>query len=112
MSQYAIITFTVGDITFRLLPECLGINSMVSMVVLAVVHAILYQLRIKAAAVLLLSALALAIVQNAVRIAGIIAVSLVSYRLATGPVHDFLGYITFAVAALALFRIGDARRMD
>ena len=110
MVQDSIYTFCVGGNVFRLVPECIGINSIVAMAVIVAVYAMVYSLRVRATLLLFVCGMALAIAQNVLRIGVIVAVSLISYDFAVGPVHVFCGYITFALAVFIVFLIGDKLR--
>jgi exosortase/archaeosortase family protein len=110
MVQDSIYTFCIGGNEFRLIRECLGMNSIAAMAVLVVVYAVVYRLSVAAAMRLLFFAIALAILQNVLRIGVILAVSLISFDFAMRTVHDFCGYITFALAVFIVFLIGDKLR--
>ena len=82
--------------------ECIGINSMVSMLCLAIALAVLNRLRPHKFCLVLLCGAALAIAQNVLRIAIIVVASAMSYEIGTGLVHDMCGYFTFLVGAIFL----------
>ena len=82
--------------------ECIGINSMVSMLCLALALAILNKLQFRKFCFVMLCGAGLAIAQNILRIAIIVVVSAFSYDIGTGIVHDMCGYFTFLVGSIFL----------
>ena len=97
---------------FNVTRECIGINSMVAMLALSVVVAVARRMTLRQSALIVLCGAFLAIAQNILRIAVILAVSAFSYEAATGIVHDMCGYFTFVVASLVLDKASERIRMS
>ena len=92
--------------------ECIGINSMVSMLALSVVLAAVRRMPFLQSSLLFACGAILAVAQNIFRILIILVVSVFSYETATGVVHDMCGYFTFMVASLVLDKACERIRMS
>ena len=87
---------------------CSGLRSLMALITLGVVFAYLSRRSMWQRALLVASAIPIAIVVNAIRVAltGFLA-QYAGQEIATGPLHDFQGLITFSVALVIL--MGEAR---
>ena len=91
------------NITLAVAEACSGIRSLISLITLAIVLAYFTERRPMGRAVIILSAVPIAIVANAFRVAGTGFTShWLGPRLAEGFFHGFSGWLVFAVAFAGL----------
>ncbi|MBI3890475.1 MAG: exosortase-associated EpsI family protein [Candidatus Wallbacteria bacterium] len=102
---------TMPGFTLQIGSPCSGLNTITGVLMIVAFHSILTGAGWMEAAVLLLASLPAALLANALRIVAIGAVgSLGRADLALGVVHDWSGFVTFAVALAVLFVLATVLR--
>lgn len=95
--------------TLQVAEACSGIRSLFALITVALVVAWTFERRNTVRALIIFSAIPIAVVTNAARVA---ATAMATYwwgsNIATGPLHEFGGWALFIVSTLAM--IGIARR--
>lgn len=93
------------DGVIRVLPQCMGYRSWIALSAISVLCGFFHLCRWRDVAKLVMLSVLIAVTGNLLRIAVIMSICAVSYRLAFEVVHETIGYVIFLAEVLVVAEI-------